>query len=123
MLFPDMYLGLGVFFREAIEWMKDPSVLVLRYEDLVGPQGGGNSVVQHMMLKVFFEHVGLALSDEEIQSVADEAFGRKGTENSTFRKGQIGTWTQYFAEEDKRLFKKLYGEVLIAFGYEQDDDW
>jgi hypothetical protein len=38
-------------------------------------------------------------------------------------KGKRGSWKQMFTSEDKALFKKTAGEVLITWGYEQNLDW
>jgi lipopolysaccharide transport system ATP-binding protein len=39
------------------------------------------------------------------------------------RKGVAGDWQNYFTETMKSEFKKLYGDLLIAAGYEQDNNW
>ena len=39
------------------------------------------------------------------------------------RKGIAGDWRNYFAHAIKEKFKDLYGDLLMATGYEQDKDW
>lgn len=39
------------------------------------------------------------------------------------RKGIAGDWRHYFTDRVKDQFKSIYGDVLIATGYEQDLDW
>ncbi len=41
----------------------------------------------------------------------------------TFRKGMIGSWQANFSEENKELYKLLYGQELIDLGYESDLNW
>lgn len=38
-------------------------------------------------------------------------------------KGQRGSWRDLFTERDRRVFKDIAGETLIAWGYEKDLDW
>ena len=35
----------------------------------------------------------------------------------------VGRWRVEFTEEDKMLFKKSAGALLVDLGYEDDDDW
>lgn len=39
------------------------------------------------------------------------------------RKGVAGDWRNYFTPEVKKYFKARYGELLIATGYEDGNDW
>jgi len=39
------------------------------------------------------------------------------------RKGVVGDWRNHFGEEEKETFKRIAGDILIALGYEQDNDW
>jgi hypothetical protein len=50
---------------------------------------------------------------------------QRGQEEVTshVRKGVAGDWQNYFTEPMKNEFKQLYGELLIATGYEQDNNW
>ena len=99
--------------------MQDPSVLVCRFEDLVGEQGGGSAEKQRAVLRDLAVFLGYPLSEKEIDLVAKQLYG--GT--WTFRKGKIGLWKDYFSEKSKRLFKQLMGRAVIDWGYEKDDSW
>ena len=43
--------------------------------------------------------------------------------SSHWRKGIAGDWRNHFTEPVKERFKELWGEDLIAAGYERDHDW
>ncbi len=118
-LFPDKYLGIPLFCREALEWMKDPNVFILRFEDIVGPQGGGSRATQEKTIQALSEHIGVHLSQERIAFIADNLFGG----SFTFREGKIGTWSKYFNEAHKKLFKSTMGYALIKMGFEANEDW
>ena len=106
---------------KAFEWSKrDPKVLVCRFEDLVGPQGGGNLDKQKEALVGLASHIGIKLTQEKLDDIIDHLFGN----TFTFRSGQIGSWEKHFDKEISELFKKSpLGDVLIALGYENDHNW
>jgi hypothetical protein len=49
----------------------------------------------------------------------------RGREESSsfYRKGVSGDWRNVFTENDRRVFKRAAGELLIRLGYERDDGW
>jgi hypothetical protein len=78
------------------------------------------------------EFLGAEASEEVVERcVASANFetwtkGRgRGQEDSTafLRKGIAGDWRGVFTEDDKRVFKRAGGELLIKLGYEKDDSW
>lgn len=103
----------------ALKWMKNPSVLVCRFEDLVGTKGGGSRERQILALTTLSEHLHYDLSSVQIAEIADSLFG----DTITFRKGQIGSWREVFTPFHKELFKAKMGQELIDLGYEQDYAW
>jgi hypothetical protein len=111
--------GINSFMRVSLDWMKNPSVFVCRFEDLVGFRGGGNKNLQMRTIKKLAEHLGYCLSWERIKEISDTVFGN----SATFRRGQIGDWKSYFSEENKDLFKKVMGDILVDLKYERDFKW
>jgi len=105
--------------RHALLWLNDPTVLLVRFEDLVGPLGGGDSERQKKTIQSLSHHLGVDLSESRTETIANSLFG----ESRTFRKGQIHAWHDYFQESHKQLFKQVMGKELIALGYEKDDSW
>lgn len=106
-------------FRSFLEW-EHHDALVVRFEHLVGPEGGGSAERQEATIRNIAHHLGLPLSPEKVRFVAHNLFYRK---SATFRKGSIGDWRNHFTEEHKRVFKELAGDLLIDLGYERDNDW
>lgn len=117
--FPHKYDSVKEFCNRALEWMKDPHVLVCRFEDLVGPKGGGDKAVQEKAIKDLANHLGYDLDQLDIESVANNLFG----DTETFNKGQIGRWKEVYSEKHKAQFNEVLGEELIKLGYEQDLNW
>lgn len=99
--------------KNALYWMNDPDVLICRFEDLVGPQGGGSSLKQKQTLTRIANHIGLMPTETEIERIADSLFG--GT--YSFRNGKIGSWKECFNEDHLKLCEDTIGKQLIELGY------
>jgi len=115
----DIPVGIFYYSKLCSELLDKPQVVAFRFEDLVGIEGGGCQLRQEEALKKLALILGYTLSADEITNIALQLFGN----TETFRKGQIGSWKQYFSDEHKSLFKKKMGEYLIKLGYEKDDQW
>lgn len=55
--------------------------------------------------------------DEEWQSRRNEDIA------SFLPKGQAGNWTRLFSAQDKAVFKDVAGQMLVRWGYENDNNW
>ncbi len=109
----------GTRFRTYMRWLDHGSLLV-RFEDLIGPLGGGDKERQRETIRRMGAHLGMTLDDRQITTIAENLFDRR---SPTFRKGRIGDWQQHFTREHKEAIKEVAGDVLIALGYENDLDW
>jgi len=113
LLFPYEYRNPATTFPYAALWMQDPSVLVCKFEDLVGEEGGGSREKQLDVLRKLNVFLEANRSEADVVAVAEQLYG--GT--WTFRKGQIGAWKEAFNEENLVLFNELMGQSVIDFGY------
>jgi hypothetical protein len=95
------------------------SCYITRFEDLVGPEGGGDKDVQLQEIMNIAGFLGLDLPIEKAESVAEESYG----DTKTFRHGQIGAWKERFSKKIKQKYKRFYAETLIWLGYEDDYNW
>lgn len=107
----------------------NPSILELRFEDLLGD-------FEVEMTKILTYLFHLDSSDPrtisrirsllQINSFNMMTGGRLPGEMDPYhhyRKGVIGDWRQYFSQEHKMWFKERYGDFLIEHGYERSYDW
>jgi sulfotransferase 6B1 len=101
-------------------WMARPGVLCVRFEDLVGSQGGGDDARQRAAVAAVAAHVDRPLSSAQAQRVADSLWSPR---SSTFRRGLVHGWRSEFTEAETALLKTVMGDDLMAMGYEDDDDW
>lgn len=111
--------GTQMLAKNLLSWMKDPSVLVIRFEDLVGPKGGGDAQRQHAAIKALAKHIKRPITDSQIDLLADMLFGN----TATFRTGQINSWKNCFSPHHKELCKEIMGQALIELDYENNNDW
>jgi sulfotransferase 6B1 len=103
-------------FPPHMAW-RDAGALMVRFEDLVGPEGGGSLDVQLGTLRRIYEHVGLPLDDQLLLRIRDGLFSDR---SPTFRRGAIGQWRAAFDEETTELFNREAGDLLPVLGYSAD---
>jgi sulfotransferase 6B1 len=101
-------------------WFTAPNTLVIKYEDLIGSQGGGGRQSQLATILAIGSHLNIELSSGDIEYIARNVYSTKA---STFRKGKIGTWKDVFTDEHVALFKAQTGDLLIRLGYEATSNW
>lgn len=119
---------LDKYFRALMGWTQSPCCQVARFEDLIGPRGGGTLEQQLDAIGQISSYLSVNLSDEEKIAIAQytNSFTTpqiQNSLNSKYIQGQIGNWASFFNESNKNLFKKLFGKELIELGYEKDNDW
>lgn len=104
---------------KTIEKIEKSLVYIAKFENLVGPNGGGQFDLQISELMNLAHFLGYKISSAEAKEIAENLFS--GT--LTFRKGQIGQWEDQFSGLHRIFYKLLYGKLLINLGYEKDYDW
>lgn len=113
-------IGISTYYKLFLPWKNNPSFYAIKFENLIGPDGGGSKELQIKELHNIVKHLNLRnISPQKMENIARQLFG----ESYTFREGKIGSWKQYFTEEHKAEFKKYAGQLLIDLGYETDLNW
>lgn len=112
--------SIGEWMDNFLGWTDTGYTHIVRFEDLIGPQGGGDRELQIETVQSIADHLNVSLSYEEVEQVAQNTFS---TDSSTFRKGLIGDWRNNFETEHVAAFKDEAGDWLIKLGYEEDTDW
>ena len=106
-------------YETYLPWVEHGSLLV-KFEDLVGPRGGGSLERQIVSIMRMASHLGIMLSEKQAAEIADRCYS---TRSMTYRRGLIGDWRNHFRQEHKTLLKEQAGRWLIKLGYEQSNDW
>jgi hypothetical protein len=104
---------------KALEWYSDPNTVVMRFEDLVGPDGGGDAQSQQNAIITLANALGVTVSNERLQTIQDRLFGTdEGPRyDYSFHSGQIGSWKKCYTQHHKELFNTLWGHYQQALGY------
>lgn len=108
---PDLAGAWGRYVR----WLRQPDVLQLRYEGLVGARFGGWDDRQRANVRRILDFLDIQLDDE-----AFEALLLGGTDpqaSVTFHKGGIQRWKESFTPEMDAMFRKEAGKVLEMYHY------
>lgn len=100
-------------------WGHEPFAHLTRYEDLVGPAGGGSLAAQRKAIVGIAQHLGVPVMPSEVDRIAGVVYG--GT--PTFRKGRAGAWRDHLGPEHLSAAGPLLEDLLIEQGYEQDGAW
>jgi sulfotransferase 6B1 len=106
-------------YRQFLGWQDDNNAMMVKFEDLVGPRGGGSAETQRRTVERVAWHVGLEPDERMISTVEENIFGV----SNTFRKGQIGGWREEFSAEHERAAREIAGPMLVELGYEADREW
>lgn len=112
----DGLLPLAVRLARFEGWLRaDP--LLVRFEDLVGPEGGGTAEAQLETLQQIFSHLQTPVDGQELIDLRQRVFSEA---SPTFRRGRIGGWRDDFSPELRELFDREAAPVLSMFGYQPD---
>lgn len=107
-------------YKSFMPWaLSNNKFLSIRFEDLVGPMGGGDSDIQYKTVCRMAKFLGVKIGKRKIEEVINKLFG--GT--ATFNEGQISGWKKYFTNQHKKEFKNYAGQLLIDLDYEKDFNW
>lgn len=99
-----------------------PNVLFLRFEDLIGPELGGNSkeaqkLAITKLCKFYGQEVDTALIDQVCENINQNP-GYTYTSNQKVHK-----WKKHFDKSHLEEFRDRYTYMLIELGYEDNANW
>jgi len=95
-------------------WIKSPDTLVVRFEELVGREGGGNDSLQEKTLYRICNFLNIKTS--KIRKVKNELFGPG---RHTFRKGKIDSWREEIPGDIIKTMNEKLRHILVRWGYEK----
>ncbi len=98
----------------VLPWLSLKGILYIRFEDLIGEQGLGDSGKQQETITRIGEFLEINLSEEKIIEIVQNTFSRK---SSTFRKGKIGSGQEELSQELISLLNNMVADILPKFGY------
>jgi hypothetical protein len=107
--------SLGRRYRQFLDWERAGGAVMVRFEDLVGPEGGGSEEAQRLAVGRVAAHLGVPVEERTIGLVGKNLFGA----GRTFRRGQIGGWREEFTPEHERALEETAGPLLAELGYQE----
>lgn len=114
-LSPQEYIShIKRYYEGFLGWQNSETCYTTRFEDLVGPMGGGTIEQQRREVANIAKHIGADLNEEQVTDICSNIFGSTWS----FREGKIGSWKTHFKEEHKQAFKTVAGDLLERLGYE-----
>lgn len=98
-----------------------PNILLIRFEDLIGPKGNATETEQFQAFKKICDFAGVSRSEDQINLAMTKLYG--GTNTFTPNKKKVGGWVNHF--EDRHILKaqEQYTKMLLSFGYETEEEW
>lgn len=97
-------------------WLSAPNTLSCRFEDLVGPRGGGSTRAQVDTIRRIGDHIDRPLDEEQATAIVSRTWSPK---SPTFRAGKVGGWRAHFSGRVRDAFAREVGdELLRTFGYD-----
>lgn len=104
-------------FAPYLNWLDHNEVLSLHFEDLINDRAATlTRIMDHFLARVPLQTPPGQILDSLESSINPRR-------SPTFRSGKTGEWKKHFAEEHKKLFKDVAGDLLIRLGYEKNNDW
>lgn len=89
-----------------------PKVLNVRFEDIVGSNGGGSDDLQKKTIENIFNY--LKIKNIDLDEIAKNSFDKT---SKTFRKGKIGSYKKVLSPMQIKLFDELHGDIIKQYGY------
>ncbi|MCW5875544.1 MAG: sulfotransferase domain-containing protein [Anaerolineales bacterium] len=109
---------IGVKYEHYLDWLDQPAVLSLRFEDLVLDRSVAlGRILDHLAAR------GFTPGANRQQAIETLAAAVQPHASGTFRRGQPGEWREHFTLANKQNFKAATGDLLQRLGYEKDRNW
>jgi hypothetical protein len=98
------YAGFKEILLRTSGWIEDKRAFILRFEDLVGSQGGGDDDLQRETINGLLEFIEVEGSNRCVDMIMQDLYG--GT--PTFRKGKIASWKDSITPDVEPLIHELF---------------
>ena len=101
------YTGIVDIIQRSEGWLHDRNTLTIRFEDLVGSNGGGDDIIQKDTMKTILKYIGISKNERELDTIQASLFGA----THTFREGQIDRWKEEVDHETLKLMKETLSNM------------
>jgi len=105
-------------YEGVFQWLEQKNVMCIRFEDLINNRDATLNAMLDEVEKTGYE---IPMPREDAMKILVDAIQPK--KSRTFRSGKTGGWRDHFADEHKKLFKEVAGDLLVKLRYENTNDW
>ena len=95
-------------------WKNYHQMLTIKFENLLGVQGGGTDISQEREIQKICRFVGLKLNSKQVDHIKENIFGGTGK----FRFGQINKWQEVGSFFDDPVIESIMSKAGKLFDYE-----
>ena len=109
-------VSLETMYKSVMAWKGKGNFIFVKFEDLIGPKGGGTlerqkTTIVQILKHLEYEHYD---NDEIVEWIGNHCFGM----TNSFWKGQAGNWKSVFDKEISDIFKNNIVDLLDQLGYD-----
>jgi hypothetical protein len=110
--------SIGSRLRTYAGWLTEDNVLPCRFEDIIGPAGGGTQTTQQNVIQEIANHIGCPVSTRQIEDITSKVWSPRSV---TFRSGKSGEWRDTFDADVTAAFNRtVSSDILRVYGYDVD---
>jgi len=109
-------VGLPAMYKSVMDWKGKSNFIFVKFEDLIGPNGGGSLERQKATIVKILKHLEYENYDNDkiVDWIGNHCFGM----TNSFWKGQVGNWKTVFDKKVYEVFKDNIADLLDQLGYE-----
>ena len=112
----EFVLPMNYRYKKMQGWIENPLVLTLRFEEIIGPKGGGKREVQYRAFEKLINHIRHPINRDELYRQVDATYNEQST---LFVKGKIGQWREAFSDKVLDAFNSHAGYLLDVLEYSE----
>jgi hypothetical protein len=114
--FPEYWLpDIRSSYSKFLGWRDQPSCLSVKFEELIGDQGGGSTERQLQTVEHILDYIGFPYDQAALHRYSTQVYSQK---TQTFFQGKTDAWRDAFTAENIQTFNRVAGDLLQTLGYE-----
>lgn len=102
-------------YRSYSAWLEREDTLVVKFEDLVGKNGGGDDATRKSKIYEIAHFLGIDINSNAYSAIV-ENIGSPNT--STYRSGNVHDWKNYLDGDLELVLKEEFSGLEVKFGYQ-----
>ncbi len=105
---------IGEHYRSYAKWIRSSVGLVVRFEDLVGPKGGGSQEKQFETVQRILQHLAQPADERTVARVAARTFS---SNSITFHSGRVDSWGHRLPTDLAEDIVARCADDMVLLGY------